>query len=67
MKKLTNEIFNGNSLQININDMNINMNNNDLEQSHTERKLNNDLNNKESTKRSKIDVDKLFKEQIPLN
>lgn len=31
MKKLTNEIFNGNSLQININDMNINMNNNDLE------------------------------------
>lgn len=65
MKKLTNEIFNGNSLQININDMNIN--NNDLEQSHTERKLNNDLNNKESTKRSKIDVDKLFKEQIPLN
>lgn len=65
MKKLTNEIFNGNSLQININDMN--MNNNDLEQSHTERKLNNDLNNKESTKRSKIDVDKLFKEQIPLN
>lgn len=65
MKKLTNDIFNGNSLQININDMNIN--NNDLEQSHTERKLNNDLNNKESTKRSKIDVDKLFKEQIPLN
>jgi len=29
MKKLTNEIFNGNSLQININDININ--NNDLE------------------------------------